>query len=56
MTLPLVFSDDEQMGDPAPEERYNLGTYIMFGKTKRRTLRVIGGAIVFQAFTTATIR
>ena len=24
-----VFSDDELMDDPAPEERYNLGTYIM---------------------------
>ena len=40
-----VFSDDEVMDDPAPEERYNLGTYILsvVGKTKRRTLRVIGG-------------
>ena len=44
-SLMKVFSDDELMDDPAPEERYNLGTYILsvVGKTKRRTLHVIGG-------------
>ena len=51
-----VFSDDELMDDPAPEERYNLGTYIMsaVGPTKRRTLHVMGAATECLGCTTGS--